>query len=165
MELIFKIGSLNLFSVEPKICYLEILKFRVLQCKYSVDYHPISSGLNTRIHPPIFLQNPQGFTSQNICWIFSQTCIFMSLGEISNLCYSHLQNKKFNLDIFTHAPFPPPHPALPRFLSSYRTDIQDYWSFTCCYSWTLDSLLKCIRLKSLVTKFTVLVDLPLDWLN
>ena len=34
----------------------------------------------------------------------------MSLGEISNLCYSHLQNKKFNLDIFTHAPLPPPTP-------------------------------------------------------
>ena len=31
---------------------------------------------------------------------------------------------------------------------SYKTNMQDCWSFTCCISWTLDSSSKCSQLKS-----------------
>ena len=42
--------------------------------------------------------------------------------------------------------------------------MKDCWSFTCCLSWTLDSLMKCGQLKSFSIGIT-LVDVHLNWLN
>ena len=77
----------------------------------SVDYHLSSSGLTSRIHPVLFFfLSPKGFMSfQNVCLIFSQTCILQHRwGTLccSNYWKMHLQFKKLNLDIFTYAPYP-----------------------------------------------------------
>ena len=60
--------------------------------------------------PSIALQTFRALFLQNICQIFSQTCIsHHRWGKFSDLCCSsywkmHLPVKKLNLEIFTHAP-------------------------------------------------------------
>ena len=44
-----------------------------------------------------------------------------------------------------------------------KTNLQDCWSFTCCFSWTLDSPSKCGQLKSSIG--IALVDNFQNWLN
>ena len=45
-----------------------------------------------------------------------------------------------------------------------KTDMQDFWSFTCCFSWTLGSSSKCDQLRSFSIGIT-LVDVLQNWLN
>ena len=91
--------------------------------EYSVDYQSSQWGLTSSIHP----FKDQGsldslelsLSLQNICWIFSQTCIYHHVsGQLSNLWYSdywkmHLRAKKLSLGIFIHAN---PSKTLPQLL-------------------------------------------------
>ena len=84
--------------------------------KHAVDYHPSPSQLISKIHTLIFLWKPKGFISPE-----SSLNFFLNLYippwlrksfkfTVLRLLQIHLQVKKLNLFIFTHAPkqnFPP----------------------------------------------------------
>ena len=73
--------------------------------------HPNPSGLTSRIHSLIFLQTPEGFVSlQNICLIFSQTCIShhgwenfqVHGGQITGKYICNSEKKNQEIFIYTH---------------------------------------------------------------
>ena len=84
--------------------------------KHTVDYHPSAAQLISRIHHLIFLWIPKGFISpESLLNFFLNLYIPPWLRKsfkftVLRLLQIHLQVKKLNLFIFTHAPkqnFPP----------------------------------------------------------
>ena len=90
--------------------------------KHTVDYHPSSSQLISRIHPLIFLWTPKGHISpESFLNFFLNLYIPPWLRKsfkfiVLRLLQIHLRVKKLKLFIFTHAP-PPPAKLSPWFLS------------------------------------------------
>ena len=78
--------------------------------KHTVDYHPSSSQLISRIHPLIFLWTPKGHISpESFLNFFLNLYIPPWLQKsfkfiVLRLLQIHLWVKKLNLLIFTHAP-------------------------------------------------------------
>ena len=89
--------------------------------KHTVDYHPSSSQLISRIHPLIFLWTPKGFISpESFLNFFLNLYIPPWLQKsfkfiVLRLLQIHLRVKKLNLFIFTHAPMQNSSPGFYRY--------------------------------------------------
>ena len=121
----FKIGALILSPFFWKLSSENYLNSQVrinkMVNKHTVDYHPSSSQLTSRIYPLRFLCTPRGFIfSESFLNFFLNLYIPPWLQKsfkfiVLRLLQIHLRVKKLNLFIFTHAPMQNSSPGFYRY--------------------------------------------------